>query len=229
MNARDSLTGRLLIDGGTRLRAALATATITGWFLRLTNEQGQQLRTAVTSATVVTWIRAAGQIGRSAFEGSALSRLLDWLGQVTRASWSYRWLTAEPDPDVVVIDLRETLLVGPVLGLLDWILDPVVRNWQRAESRTLFERIEAAVRDRPVQVLSLVALAAVVANVALSVALGSPSSRSLGIGLLVATLALAGTRVDLSVSDFVETRTYALVAALLEPPEPPEESDREQP
>jgi len=61
------------------------------------------------------------------------------------------------------------------------------------------------------------------------VALGSPSSRSLGIGLLVATLALAGTRVDLSVSDFVETRTYALVAALLEPPEPPEESDREQP
>jgi len=229
MNARDSLTGRLLIGGGTRLRAALATATITAWFLRLTNEQGQRLRTAVTSATVVTWIRAAGQIGRSAFEGSALSRLLDWLGQVTRASWLYGWLTAEPEPDVIVIDLRETLIVGPILGLLDWILDPVVRNWQRAESRTLFERIEAAVRDRPVQVLSLVVLAAVVANVALSVALGSLSSRSLGFALLVATLTLAGTRVDLSVADLAETRTYGILIALLEPPEPPEESDRDRP
>jgi len=229
MNTRDSLTGRLLIGGRARLRAAFATATVVGWAAAVSTGGRERLRAALSAATVVTWVRGASASGRAAFEGSAFARVLAWLSRVTRASWSYRWFTAEPEPDVVVIDLRETLLVGPVLGLLDWILDPVVRNWQRAESRTLFERIEAAVRDRPVQVLSLVVLAAVVANVALSVALGSPSSRSLGIGLLVATLALAGTRVDLSVSDFVETRTYALVAALLEPPEPPEESDREQP
>jgi len=226
MNARDSLTGRLLIDGGTRLRAALATATITGWFLRLTNEQGQQLRTAVTSATVVTWIRAAGQIGRSAFEGSALSRLLDWLGQVTRASWLYGWLTAEPEPDVIVIDLRETLIVGPILGLLDWFLDPVVRNWQHTESRTLLERLETTLRARPIGVVSLVVLTAITASLVLSLVVGSLSSTSLGLRLVVATLALAGTRLDVSAADLAETRTYAVLVALLEPPEPPEENDR---
>jgi hypothetical protein len=32
------------------------------------------------------------------------------------------WLTAEPDPDVVVVDLRETLTVGPVIVVVDWIV-----------------------------------------------------------------------------------------------------------
>jgi hypothetical protein len=36
-----------------------------------------------------------------------------------RASFLYRWLTAEPEPEVVVIDLRETYAVGPLLAILD--------------------------------------------------------------------------------------------------------------
>ncbi|MDY7082243.1 MAG: hypothetical protein SXQ77_07545 [Halobacteria archaeon] len=34
-------------------------------------------------------------------------------------SWLYGWLTAEPEPEVVVIDLRDTLSVAPFLELLD--------------------------------------------------------------------------------------------------------------
>ena len=29
------------------------------------------------------------------------------------------WLSAEPDPDVVVVDLRETITVGPIIVALD--------------------------------------------------------------------------------------------------------------
>jgi hypothetical protein len=32
------------------------------------------------------------------------------------------WLTAEPDPDVIVVDLRETLTVGPIIVVVDWIV-----------------------------------------------------------------------------------------------------------
>jgi hypothetical protein len=32
------------------------------------------------------------------------------------------WLTAEPDPEVVVVDLRETLTVGPIIVVVDWIV-----------------------------------------------------------------------------------------------------------
>lgn len=41
------------------------------------------------------------------------------VGHWTRGSWLYRWLTAEPDPEVIVIDLRETYTVGPFVRLLD--------------------------------------------------------------------------------------------------------------
>jgi hypothetical protein len=36
-----------------------------------------------------------------------------------------RWLTAEPNPDVIVVDLRETVTVGPVILVLDRIVESV--------------------------------------------------------------------------------------------------------
>jgi len=229
MNARDSLTGRLLIDGVARLRAALATATVTGWAIGATTGTLQGLRAALSNATVVMWLRGAGGAVQNGVADSALSRLFDWLERVARASWLHRRLTAEPEPDVVVVDLRETLIVGPPLALLDRLLDPAVRNWHHADSRTTLERLEAVVRARPIVVLSLVIVAAVLANLVLSLALGTLSSASFGLSLLVAALALAGTRLDASTAELAETRTYAVLSALVEPPEVPDESDREQP
>jgi len=48
---------------------------------------------------------------------------------LVRSSYCYRWLTAEPDPEVIVIDLRETHTVGPVVRLLKRIIDPADRAW----------------------------------------------------------------------------------------------------
>jgi len=46
----------------------------------------------------------------SALEDSRLYQVLSAatkrLSSVVRASYLYRWLTAEPDPDVIFIDLR---------------------------------------------------------------------------------------------------------------------------
>lgn len=47
------------------------------------------------------------------------ARIARWLRSATSHSFLYRWLTDEPDPDVTVIDLRETYSVGPVLALID--------------------------------------------------------------------------------------------------------------
>ncbi|WP_135820700.1 hypothetical protein [Halostella litorea] len=46
-------------------------------------------------------------------------------GRWIRGSWLFQWLTAEPDPEVIVIDLRETYTVGPFVRILDRIV-PVV-------------------------------------------------------------------------------------------------------
>ena len=47
-----------------------------------------------------------------------------------RNSWLYGWLTAEPEPEVIVIDLRETWTVGPFIKILDWAIETAT-PWYR--------------------------------------------------------------------------------------------------
>jgi hypothetical protein len=57
-----------------------------------------------------------------------------WVG----SSVLYRWLTAEPEPDVIVIDLRETWTVGPVVAVLDWGVGFLASYWEGSQmSRVL--------------------------------------------------------------------------------------------
>jgi hypothetical protein len=37
-------------------------------------------------------------------------------------SWIYAWFTTPPEPDVVVIDLRESFTVGPLIDMLEWVM-----------------------------------------------------------------------------------------------------------
>ncbi|KPN29449.1 hypothetical protein SY89_00162 [Halolamina pelagica] len=46
-----------------------------------------------------------------------------WVTNAVRNSWLYNWLTAEPEPEVIVIDLRETWTVGPFIKILDWAIE----------------------------------------------------------------------------------------------------------
>ena len=41
--------------------------------------------------------------------------------RIVLGSRLYRWLSEDPEPEVIVIDLRKTRTVGPVLRYLDWI------------------------------------------------------------------------------------------------------------
>jgi hypothetical protein len=82
-------------------------------------------------------LRAVSAAVARASEGSTLRAAAESLATsaqtAVRNSYCYRWLTAEPEPDVVVIDLRETRTVGPFVRLLERVVDPVERAW--ADSR----------------------------------------------------------------------------------------------
>lgn len=79
---------------------------------------------ATVTSKLAGFVRAAEQSGlaRASREGT------EW----ARASFLYRWLTKEPEPDVVVIDLRETLSVGPFIALLDRVLRWLVPYWAQS-------------------------------------------------------------------------------------------------
>ncbi|WP_053949000.1 hypothetical protein [Halolamina sediminis] len=112
-------------------------------------------------------------IDNSSVVGAAKA-VSDRTATFVRNSWLYRWLTAEPEPEVIVIDLRETWTVGPFIKLLDWAIEKTA-PWYRAS--TLKRGVDAVV------------------------SLGERAA---------------------------ETRVGELLIALLEPPEPPADDERER-
>lgn len=95
---------------------------------------------------------------RAALANSRVARVREWFGEaesggeegrsgrlrtVARGSWLYRRLTAEPAFEGVVVDLQETRLVGPVIGVLDAVVDRVTPYWRASR---LHEAVAALVR-----------------------------------------------------------------------------------
>lgn len=161
-----------------------------------------------TSAIAATGKRLAGPL--SSIERS-ISR---W----ARGSRIVSWFLAEPDPEVVVIDLRETYTVGPVLRLLSWVgrrAEATVDRTGLADAwSTALHRIEA----EPLRLVGmLLVVFAVVGLCGTLLAGGGPGGWFvlLGLGLLA-------TRERRSASELADTRVGRAVVAAFEPPEPPE-------
>jgi len=203
MRLRDSTTGALLSEGWHRGRAALSSSAVTQRARDVTNET------------------------RAVAGNSRLAATARWTERAMRASWLYRWLTAEPDPDVVVIDLRETVVIGPILALLDRLLGPFVRNWNRARVNTGLTRLSDRFVARPVTVASVVVLGAVLTELLVLVGLGTPSPSAVGSRLLLVSVALAGTRVRASADELTDTSAHDPVVTLLSPPESPDGAERD--
>ena len=203
MNVQDSHTVRLLSAGRERLHAAFGTATTT----RRLRSVSQRIVTAFSESRLA----AIGHAGE----------------RIARASWLYRWLTTEPDPEIIVIDLRETYVIGPILEVLDRLFSVIESGWGQARSGTLFEQFYESIEARPIRTVSLAVLAAVVANLALTAVFGSLATTAIGARLIAASLALAGTRVNTSWDDVTDSRTYGLLVTLLKPPEPPDEREKD--
>lgn len=144
------------------------------------------------------------------------------VGTWIEASWLYRWLTAEPDPDVIVIDLRETWTVGPILAVLDWFVVRLVSSGERASSVRLAGQGSRLFADRPLQVAS-VFLGGVALALAGRIALTPNTSAPLVfLTVLLAICALVGSRNSQSWAELRQTRFVRLLVAAFEPPDPPE-------
>lgn len=124
-------------------------------------------------------------------DGSVVARGAKTLGRWTRASALSRWLTTEPEPRQVVIDLRESVFVGPVVATAS----PLYRRLDSAlhHSRVTASPVSTGCR-RVVASVSLVLFVALLTESVLSLAAGSLQRTALGLRLLGLALTLAGTR-----------------------------------
>lgn len=89
-------------------------------------------------------IEAVGEKTSAITDGSRVITAVRTLGArmsgFVQESYCYRWLTKEPDPEVIVIDLRETYTVGPFIALLDRIIPHIEDAWQHSRVGSIAER-----------------------------------------------------------------------------------------
>ncbi|MBZ6496475.1 hypothetical protein [Natrinema longum] len=187
--------------------------------------------TATPSPSVLERI-ASGSALRSAMTATktrvqpvASSARLTALGETcyryATSSFGYRWLTTEPEPDVIVIDLRETNAIGPFLDSLDRVLDGATGAMPTSAVTEVVTRVGTAVRDRPLAAASVFALPTVAVSLIVLGLSGSLDLPLLGVHLAAAVLAVLGLRSRRSLDDLLEMQAVQLLVAVFEPPEPP--------
>jgi hypothetical protein len=92
------------------------------------------VRRASRTSRVLGALREVHTRLTTSVERSRLAGTVDHVGTTlatwVRGSWLYGWLTAEPDPDIIVIDLRETYTVGPVIAVIDRLAGWVGPRWR---------------------------------------------------------------------------------------------------
>ncbi|WP_135829670.1 hypothetical protein [Halorussus halobius] len=181
------------------------------------------------SSSVARLYRRASTGAATAATNSTLAYLLGLLVTWTRESFLYRWLTKEPDPEVVVIDLRETYTVGPFIAILDRVVPSIQRWWSNADTRNAFDRTVSTLRNGPIRALGVVVTAAVLTDLLAVAVTGSLSPTGLLARAVALACALAATRVRASWDALARARTVQLLASALEPPEPPRDASRESP
>lgn len=169
-------------------------------------------------ATAADSSRVLGAVDRvgTALEpiGSTLSR---WIGH----SRIVRWFLAEPEPAVVVIDLRETYTVGPVIRALDWTLARAAWVAERTGVDAAADRTARRLAAEPLRVAGWLLVACAAVGLIAGLAAGNVS----GGWLVLAGLGLLLSRERRSIAELADTRAGRALVAAFEPPEPPERDD----
>ena len=141
-------------------------------------------------------------------------------------SFIYRWLTAEPDPDVIVIDLRKTWSIGPLIAGINRTIAELTPGVSTSTITALGERLVSVVQRRPIKIVSLFVLLAVFVGLLAGALTGGLSTPAVVFLLGAAVSAVIGLRSTTTLEELTETRTASLLVAVFEPPEPPETADQ---
>ena len=170
-----------------------------------TSSAGEETPATLAGSHVVSTLRTVG------------TRVASWV----RHSALYRWLTAEPDPDVIVIDLRETRTVGPILHILDWVIDRLAGAAKDSRAVAAIQRGITVTAKAPLRAAGL-GIAAVGLLLAAGSVVGDASLMRIGVGVALAVAGLVVMQDDRDWATLRATRPVKLLIAAFEPPELPE-------
>lgn len=133
-----------------------------------------------------------------------------------RGSRLHRWLTADPDPEPIVIDLRETYTIGPVIAVIDRLAATV----DASPLSAIAGRIAAA----PARAAGAILCLAFSASLLATIAAGDLTAPVYLFHVLGLALGLVAFRERCDAGALAEAPVWgALLAVFAPPPDPDDE------
>ena len=182
------------------------------------DDAGSRLAAAVTGSRVVTALERVGDRLAEVGQSAQAERLAARGRRIVTDSALYRWLTAEPDPAVIVLDLRETYTVGPFVAVLDRVLALLDAAATSSGAVSVARSLLTEFRAAPVRLVGATVAFGSAMALLVGVVLGALGASSTVTLATLAVAGLAGTRITASWGDLVDSRVGRLVVAALGPP-----------
>lgn len=193
---------------------------VTAWRHAQCRRGFPELRRSLRASAMGQWVGTVNRRGAAVWHRSAShSRtygVAGWVRTAVGNSWLYGWLTAEPEAEVVVIDLRETKTVGPVLGVLDRVFAPFV-----ARTSSIASRLRSSFATDPVRMLAFVVTGIIVSLFVLLADAEAPLAVLVALAVL-ANLALLCIRIRIPADQLATPVSVRLLGRLVTPPEIPD-------
>lgn len=158
--------------------------------------------------------------GSQAISGARVRSIGEWTQRKTRQSFLYSWLTAEPDPEVIVIDLRETYTAGPIIAGLDRAIASVLPGMTSSTVTEAVRAGAAVIRQRPLRYLGGVGIFLVGLSLFATAFAGSATPLLVGSHVILSVLFALGIRSERTWDELVAHPVAQWLAAAFEPPEP---------
>jgi len=153
---------------------------------------------------------------------SSVYRAITHGKQFIESSWLYRWLTAEPDPEVVVIDLRETVSLRAVLRQTEQLIRKFIVVMPTSGGLQFGYRLRAQFLAHPIRVVSFAIIGVVLLSLVPVLTAGDEPLLAVFLLFALLLLALRGTQETVSWAELTDSQWYQTLLALFEPPDPPQ-------
>lgn len=157
-----------------------------------------------------------------ALADAAISHFGKLATDIVSASWLFQWLTKEPEPEFVVINLKDTVSVGPVIAVLGQYVRWYVPASHRSTAYRTVERLHQSLIAAPIRAVSIVIGATILTNLGYTLAIGEPTESGTIVRMILLGLSALGTRISMSWDALTETRFVQITINILTPPGPPE-------
>lgn len=134
------------------LLRALATSWIGSFWRAMYPSLADRLPAMLNDAATNSSLQSTHNSVTADIDHATLYRVLQTASSWAQSASVYHWLTKEPEPEVVVIDLRNTYAVGPAIRMADLLFEtlaPIYPNSAIASVTTRLQSLVSMIEDRP--------------------------------------------------------------------------------